>query len=311
MCFQAVKGVTIAHTALCPLTASRMSISWLPAGITVTYIPSNDNRAPATVIYASQCGQSVASSNQGTEDRPFPHGFSQHVTRRAHRASNPPPPWSLRFPLLPGFCFPLCLSVFQMKAFLAAGSSRHNNISFYKSREVISSTRTVGRPRPLTGVCPPSYTSFQKKHRGLSEPQPFGSRCGCGCRRSHLVSFLHSASWSSHFLLWNGRLAQRPFPGQTTSFSVGAELWFQWQAAFATHHHWLVLIVYEMQPTDSSHAMVHPEARGPTHTPYAASHAWAIHTIASTHALHIGHLTHTCTPVTRRCILSLGHIVAS
>ena len=106
MCFQAVKGVTIAHTALCPLTASRMSISWLPAGITVTYIPSNDNRAPATVIYASQCGQSVASSNQGTEDRPFPHGFSQHVTRRAHRASNPPPPLVFALPTLTWFLLP-------------------------------------------------------------------------------------------------------------------------------------------------------------------------------------------------------------
>ena len=37
MCFQAVKGVTIAHTAQCPLTGSPMSLSWRPAGITVTY----------------------------------------------------------------------------------------------------------------------------------------------------------------------------------------------------------------------------------------------------------------------------------
>ena len=52
MCFQ--------HTALCPLTVSPMSLSWLPAGITVTYTRSNGDRAPATVISASKCGQYVS-----------------------------------------------------------------------------------------------------------------------------------------------------------------------------------------------------------------------------------------------------------
>ena len=37
MRFQALKGFPIAHTALCPLTVSHMSPSWLPTGITVTY----------------------------------------------------------------------------------------------------------------------------------------------------------------------------------------------------------------------------------------------------------------------------------
>ena len=35
VCVQAVKGITIAHTALCPLTVSSTSLSWLVAGITV------------------------------------------------------------------------------------------------------------------------------------------------------------------------------------------------------------------------------------------------------------------------------------
>ena len=50
-------GITIAHTALCPLTVSPMSLSWLPAGITVTYAQSNGDGVPATVISASECGQ--------------------------------------------------------------------------------------------------------------------------------------------------------------------------------------------------------------------------------------------------------------
>ena len=52
MCFQAVKGINIAHTTLCPLAVSPLSLSWLPAGITVTYIRSNGGRVPATVIPA-------------------------------------------------------------------------------------------------------------------------------------------------------------------------------------------------------------------------------------------------------------------
>ena len=60
MCFQAVKGFAIAHTAPCPLTVSPMSLSWLPARITVTYIRSNGDRVPATVISASECGQYVS-----------------------------------------------------------------------------------------------------------------------------------------------------------------------------------------------------------------------------------------------------------
>ena len=54
MCFQAVQGVTIAQAALCPLAVSPMSLSWPPAGITVTYIRSNGDRA--TVISASEQG---------------------------------------------------------------------------------------------------------------------------------------------------------------------------------------------------------------------------------------------------------------
>ena len=60
MCFHAVKDITIAHAALCPLTVSPMSLSWLPAGITVTYTRSNGDRVPATVISASECGQYVS-----------------------------------------------------------------------------------------------------------------------------------------------------------------------------------------------------------------------------------------------------------
>ena len=43
MCFQAVKGMIMAHTALCPLT-------WLLLGITVSYTQSNGDRVPVTVI---------------------------------------------------------------------------------------------------------------------------------------------------------------------------------------------------------------------------------------------------------------------
>ena len=57
MCFQAVKGSTIAHTALCPLTVSPMSLS---ACITVTYTRSNGDRVSATVISASEYGQDVS-----------------------------------------------------------------------------------------------------------------------------------------------------------------------------------------------------------------------------------------------------------
>ena len=57
MSCQAVKGISIAHPAPCPLTASPMSLSWLPAGITITYIQSNGDRVPATIISASECGQ--------------------------------------------------------------------------------------------------------------------------------------------------------------------------------------------------------------------------------------------------------------
>uniref|UniRef100_A0A7S4GAM7 Uncharacterized protein n=1 Tax=Eutreptiella gymnastica TaxID=73025 RepID=A0A7S4GAM7_9EUGL len=60
MCFQAVKVIAIAHTALCPLTVSPMSLSWLPPRITVTYTRSNGDRVPATVISASECGQYVS-----------------------------------------------------------------------------------------------------------------------------------------------------------------------------------------------------------------------------------------------------------
>uniref|UniRef100_A0A7S4GAV0 Uncharacterized protein n=1 Tax=Eutreptiella gymnastica TaxID=73025 RepID=A0A7S4GAV0_9EUGL len=64
MCFQAVKVIAIAHTALCPLTRSPVSLSWgppwLPAGISVTYPRSNGDRVPATVISASECGQYVS-----------------------------------------------------------------------------------------------------------------------------------------------------------------------------------------------------------------------------------------------------------
>ena len=57
MCFQPVKGITIAHTALCPLRVSPISLSWPPAGITVTHTRSNGDRVPATVISTSECGQ--------------------------------------------------------------------------------------------------------------------------------------------------------------------------------------------------------------------------------------------------------------
>ena len=60
MRFRAVKGITIAHTALCPLTVSPMSLSWLPAGITVAYTQSNGDRVPATVISVSDLGQYVS-----------------------------------------------------------------------------------------------------------------------------------------------------------------------------------------------------------------------------------------------------------
>ena len=60
MCFQAVKGITIAHTAPCPVIVSPMSLSWLPAGITVTYTRSNGDRLHTTVISTSECGQSVS-----------------------------------------------------------------------------------------------------------------------------------------------------------------------------------------------------------------------------------------------------------
>ena len=60
MCFQAVKCIPIAHTALCRLTVSPMSLSWPPAGVTVTYTQLNGDRVPATVISASECGQYVS-----------------------------------------------------------------------------------------------------------------------------------------------------------------------------------------------------------------------------------------------------------
>ena len=60
MCFEAVKGITIAHTALCPLTIPPMSLSWVLAGITVTHTRSNGDRVPATVTSASECGQYVS-----------------------------------------------------------------------------------------------------------------------------------------------------------------------------------------------------------------------------------------------------------
>ena len=61
MCFQAVRGITIAHTALCPPTVAPTSLSWPPAGIvTVTCIRSNGDTVPAPVISASQCGQYVS-----------------------------------------------------------------------------------------------------------------------------------------------------------------------------------------------------------------------------------------------------------
>ena len=57
MCFQAVTGTTIPHTALCLFTISPMSVAWLPVGITVTDTRSNDDRVPATIIFASECRQ--------------------------------------------------------------------------------------------------------------------------------------------------------------------------------------------------------------------------------------------------------------
>ena len=60
MCSQAVKGITIAHTTLCPLTVSSMSLLWVSAGIAVTHTQSNGDRVPATTISASECGQSVS-----------------------------------------------------------------------------------------------------------------------------------------------------------------------------------------------------------------------------------------------------------
>ena len=55
VCFLVVQGSIIAHNALCHLTAFPKSLSWLPAGSTVTYSPSNGDRVPATVISASEC----------------------------------------------------------------------------------------------------------------------------------------------------------------------------------------------------------------------------------------------------------------
>ena len=58
MCFQALKGITIAHTALFPRTVSPISVSWLPEGhLPAAYTRSNGDRVPATVISASECGQ--------------------------------------------------------------------------------------------------------------------------------------------------------------------------------------------------------------------------------------------------------------
>ena len=48
------------HCTYCPvspLAVSPMSLSWLPTGITVTYMHSNGDRVPAAVISASECGQ--------------------------------------------------------------------------------------------------------------------------------------------------------------------------------------------------------------------------------------------------------------
>ena len=61
LCFQAVTGVNHHCTAtLCPLTVSPISLSWLPAGITVTYTRSNGDRVPATVISVSERGQNMS-----------------------------------------------------------------------------------------------------------------------------------------------------------------------------------------------------------------------------------------------------------
>ena len=49
------------HCTYCTVsTVSPRSLSWLPAGIIVTYIRSNGDGVPATVISASECGQCVS-----------------------------------------------------------------------------------------------------------------------------------------------------------------------------------------------------------------------------------------------------------
>ena len=84
MCFQAVKGSTIVHTALCPPTASPMSLSWLPVGITVTSTRSNGDTVPVTVISASKCGQYMSLKQPRNQGMTFSPSFVP--TRRALRA---------------------------------------------------------------------------------------------------------------------------------------------------------------------------------------------------------------------------------
>ena len=58
--FPSCTSMIIVHTALCPLLLSTMSLSWLPAGITVTYTQSNGDRVLVTVISVPKCGQYVS-----------------------------------------------------------------------------------------------------------------------------------------------------------------------------------------------------------------------------------------------------------
>ena len=63
--FQAVKG-TMAHNAFCPLVVAPMYLSWLLAGITVTYTPSNGDQMVigCLVISSFECGQYVFECGQ-------------------------------------------------------------------------------------------------------------------------------------------------------------------------------------------------------------------------------------------------------
>ena len=60
MCFHVVRGMTIVHTTLCPLTLSTMSLSWLPSGTIVSYNQSNGDTVLTTIISASKCGRYVS-----------------------------------------------------------------------------------------------------------------------------------------------------------------------------------------------------------------------------------------------------------